>query len=165
MGKIEKMLVFRNKRYNYGTKVIVAKRNKVVYEVVRSIWHDGKLIVEQGGLPYHVRRFDIVANDLIDTVNVRRFASEEEARQFCQDMREGKIDLDVLRMEVRTDFEDRNRKENEIAQSDADKFKGLLNKKGITFADFNEIGDLWRSLDINSQRLVYSEGEIDKSEV
>lgn len=154
---MKKPLCFKNQRFGYAKK---ARRDKVEYEIIYSEWHDGESTATPEGLRYHVRRFDTVAKDSINTINVRRFATIEKAKQFCQDMYEGIIDLDALKAEMLADAEDRERKKRDNDRAKVDTFKDLLNKKGVELSDFMELVSLWRNIGHDSYRLL--NGEVEK---
>lgn len=73
-----------------------AKRDKVRYEVNISVWQNGR----PASHPYYVVRQGEENTDWISTEQVRRFKEVEDAKQFCQDMYEGKVDLAALKAEV-----------------------------------------------------------------
>ena len=99
---MSKPLVFTGIR---GRTTVSSQRDKIIYEIWHSTKYDGKVTE----FPYSVLRNDIVAKDLINTYDVRRFATQDDAKQFCQDMYEGKVDLDALRHEIQS-FSDERKK-------------------------------------------------------
>ena len=147
-----KPLYFRNRKYGSGE---YALRDKIEYEISYSHWHQG----ERTEQPYHVRRSDKANGDFINTEPVRAFATSDEAKQFCQDMCEGKVDLESLRMEIQKYHDDKKQKEDELARAGADKVNNLLSAKGITLADFLEVTRLWQDTADVSRRLLYNETE------
>jgi len=89
---MKKPLIFR--KSVYGGEL--AQRDNIEYEIEYDHWIDNKT----PEAPYYVTRWDKTSEDYISTYRVRRFLTSEEAKQFCQDMYDGKIDLSSLRAEI-----------------------------------------------------------------
>ena len=153
---MKKPLYFRNNRYGSTES---AQRDKIVYEVKYSMWYEGKSTgTAAGELPaYHVTRWDAESKDYISTEKVKRFNTVEEAKAYCQDMYEGKIDLDALRAEIQADIAERERLKNEVERRDADKFKDILHDKQIALPVFLEIVKAWHETPDASRSLLYRE--------
>jgi len=148
---MNKPLIFRNRAYGGE----LAQRDKIEYEIRYSQWLDGK----KTEVPYYVTRFDKINKDHISTDRVKRFATSEQAKQYCQDMYDGKIDLSSLRAEIQADIEDRERKKTQIERDEAEIFKGFLCEKGVSLPDFLELVKLWENTNSDSRSLLYREAE------
>jgi len=148
---MKKPLIFR--KDTYGGEF--AQRNKIEYKIK----HSRRVDLEVSEEPFYVTRFDKANDDYIRTERVKRFATSEEAKQYCQDMYDGKIDLSSLRAEIKADTEYRERKRNQIDRDKADKFKVFLSKKGVSLPVFLELLKMWENTDGDSHSLLYSEAE------
>lgn len=93
-----KPLIFRNDTYGNG----YARRNNVKYSIQYS----------RQNKKYHVWRLDLNTYESISTKDVREFQNESEAKQFCQDMFEGKVDLSALKTEIAKLKAEKERKDN-----------------------------------------------------
>ena len=151
-----KPLAFRNRAHS---TTVYAKRNKVEYEVCYSLWHEGK----ETDLRYHVTRRDLVNIDFINTVNVRRFATADEAKQFCQDMCDGKVDLSALRAEINKYLSDKQQKDSDANQAEAQRVKAILSEKGMSLVDFFEVIKIWSGISDSGRSILYKEAEEQQS--
>jgi len=146
---MKKPLIFRNQRYGGE----YAQRDNIQYELHYSHWVDGKT----SECPYHVTRWDIKNKEYISTERVKRFTTSKAAKQYCQDMYDGKVDLSVLKVEIQADNERRENERSKIALDGAEKFKDMLCKKGITLTDFLDLFKAWVDTSDTSRSILYAE--------
>ena len=147
---MSKPLIFRNKSYG---NTVYAQRSKIEYEICYSLWHEGK----ETDLRYHVTRRDLVNIDFINTVNIRRFASADKAKQFCQDMCDGKIDLSALREEINKYLSDKQQKDSDANQAEAQRVKAILSEKGMSLIDFFDVIRTWDDISDSGRSILYKE--------
>jgi hypothetical protein len=101
--------------------------------------------------------YHYVKKEYDNTENVKRFATPEEAKQYCQDLYVGKIDLAELRAEIQTDIVKRDREKNEIDMNGAEAFRKVLHTLGITVPDFLAAEKAWRDTSCDSRDILYKE--------
>lgn len=148
---MKKPLIFRGQRYGGD----MAQRDHIQYEIKYSHWVDGK----DADCKYHVTRWDIKNKDHISTERVKRFATPEEAKQYCQDMYDGITDLSALRAEIKADTEKRERNSNQAARDGADKFKEALRDNGVDLSAFLALIKVWGDTSDTSRSMLYREAE------
>jgi len=148
-----KPLIFRRARYGaYRT----ARRNNVEYDIVYSMWYDGKEVPEK----YHVERVERDGEkykNRISTHHIKRFTSCDAAQQFCQDLYEGKINLESLTAEIEADDIARKNEAARIIKEGADSFTKLLKENGVDVKTYLMLNRIWNAADHEVRQTVVSE--------
>lgn len=126
---MSKPLKFRNQGYGAAK---IARRNNVEYTVHYDYWKDGK----KADAPYYVGIWDLKTHDNVDTGRSRRFASEQEAFDFCQDVCDGRVRLSDLKKEAQAiaDAEEaayRKQIDDQVAA-----FRDVLADQGVSLKGF-----------------------------
>lgn len=151
-----KPLCFRNQRYG-GT---VAQRDHVQYTVHYSRWLNGKEVN-----PYYVSRWDVKNKDHVSTETVKRFPTEDAAKQFCQDLYDGKVDLSALKAEIDAKREAKEAAERAAIQADVDRFKDHLAAAGASLPVFMDALKVWGGLMEDAHRAIYNETKEENANV
>lgn len=150
-------LYFRNQRYGGE----IAQRDHVQYEIRFAHWIEGK----EADRKYFVVRSDAKNQDYLTTENVRRFTTSEEAKQFCQDIYDGKVDLAALKAEIKAFKEANDTQHRAAIQNDVDRFKAHLAAAGASLPVFVDALKVWDGLMEDARRAAYNETKEENANV
>lgn len=103
--------------------------------------------------------------DYLTTENVKRFATPEEAKQFCQDMYDGKVDLAALKAKIKAFKETKDAQHKAAVQNDVDRLKAHLAAAGASLPLFMDALKIWNDLMEDAQRAIYNETKEESANV
>jgi hypothetical protein len=134
-------LKFKASSY-YASSSFFAQKNDIEYNINCSDWIDGM----PTDLSCYVVIYDKPNEAYISTEHVKRFATAEEAQQYCQSIHSGELSLSSLREMISSDEKIREKNLMENAEGEAKGFTSFLLKKGIPLSEFFEVKNTWEEM-------------------
>lgn len=110
--------------------------------------------------PYYINVYNQFDEPLVDTHQIRRFHTEEEAETFCRQIESGEIDVHALARESSDALHAQVRKEQEAAKTILSSFWSLMRSKGLTREDVLDVIHGYESLPALSRRMLVDHSKL-----